>query len=366
MRWLFFGLIVVHGMIHLLGFAKGFGIAELPQLTAPISRLAGTAWLAAALTLLGTATLLILAPRAWWTVGLPAVLVSQTVIVLSWRDAKLGTFVNVLLLAGVVYGFAAHGPFGLRAEYSREARRRLSPPPSPPLVTELDLAQLPDPVRRYVRATGSVGQPRVRDFRATWRGRIRATAADGWIPFTAEQHNFLVEPARFFLMNAVRSGLPVDVFHSFRDGSATMRVRLLSLFPLADGAGADFTRAETVTLLNDRCLFAPAALVDAPIRWDVLDERSVRARYAVGPNEIQAVLSFNRDGDLVDFSSEDRLAASADGKHFTRLPWSTPVGAYRSFGPRRAPTRGEGRWHAPGGEFAYLEIELLALEYNVR
>ena len=38
----------VHGLIHLMGFAKGFGYADLPQLTQPISRAWGLAWLAAA------------------------------------------------------------------------------------------------------------------------------------------------------------------------------------------------------------------------------------------------------------------------------------------------------------------------------
>ena len=55
--------------------------------------------------------------------------------------------------------------------------------------------------------------------------------------FTAEQHNFLGEPARFFLMDARRGRLPVDVFHAFHDQSASMRVRLLSLIPLVDASG---------------------------------------------------------------------------------------------------------------------------------
>ena len=32
--------------------------------------------------------------------------------------------------------------------------------------------------------------------------------------------------------------------------------------------------AETVTLFNDMCLFAPAALVGAPVRWTEIDART--------------------------------------------------------------------------------------------
>jgi hypothetical protein len=31
-------LLVIHGLLHLMGFLKAFGLAELPQLTGPISQ----------------------------------------------------------------------------------------------------------------------------------------------------------------------------------------------------------------------------------------------------------------------------------------------------------------------------------------
>lgn len=83
-------LFVVHGLIHLLGFAKGVGHVDLPQLTEPVSPAMGLLWLAAGL-LRGAATAaLFLAPRWWWAVGAVALVMSQAVIVTSWSDAKRG------------------------------------------------------------------------------------------------------------------------------------------------------------------------------------------------------------------------------------------------------------------------------------
>lgn len=366
MRWAFFIVIAVHGLVHLLGFAKAFGLAELPGLAQPVSNAMGVAWLAAAVAMLSAAALFLLSPRLWWIAGGAAVLLSQIVIVSAWSDAKFGTVANAIVLAGIVYAFASQGPPSFRAEYRRAVEARLQQPVSPPLVTEADLAALPHLVQRYLRVTGAVGQPRVHHVRARWRGRIRASRNAAWMPFTAVQHNFLDEPARFFLMEARRAGVPVDVLHIFRHESATMRVRLLSLVPLVSARGADLDRAETVTLFNDLCLLAPAGLVDPAIAWEPLDPRSVRARYTAGANTISAVLTFNDAGELVDFVSDDRSMASPDGAAFTRLRWSTPASGYRRFGSRRALSRGEGRWHPPDGEFAYLELELLDLEVNAR
>jgi hypothetical protein len=365
----FVAVIVLHGLIHLMGPAKAFGQAELAQLTTPISRTMGVAWLAAAVALLATAALLALSFRSWWIMGLIAVVLSQAVIVSAWGDAKFGTIANVLLLAGVVYGFMSQGPLSFAAEYRREVEARLAEaPPSPAPLTEADLAPLPEPVQRYLRLTGSVGQPRPHHVRATWRGRIRSGPEDPWMAFTAEQYNFLAEPSRFFLMDARRAGLPVDVLHAYRDGQASMRVRLLSMIPLVDERGPAMTRAETVTLLNDMALFAPPALADPTLqpdlRWEAIDARSARVRYTVGDNEVSAVLEFNEADELVDFVSDDRLAASPDGSEFRQWRWSTPVRDYRSFGDLRVMSRGEGLWHAPEGTYSYIELELLELEIN--
>jgi hypothetical protein len=120
-----------------------------------------------------------------------------------------------------------------------------------------------------------------------------------------------------------------------------------------------------VTLLNDLCLLAPGALAGPGLRWEVIDDRSARVHYTVGPNTVSAVLHFDDAGELIDFVSDDRLVASRDGKTFTRQRWSTPVSSYQSLGGLRVMRHGEGRWH-PSAEpqFAYIELDLVDLELH--
>jgi hypothetical protein len=241
---------------------------------------------------------------------------------------------------------------------------RLARPGPSSLVTEADLERLPEPVRAYLRVTGAVGRPRVRHFHATWRGRIRQGPDDEWMEFTAEQHNFVDEPARFFRMDARRGALPVDVLHVYREGKATMGVRLLSLVSLVNVSGPAMDRAETVTVFNDLSLLAPSALSDPAIRWTAVDAHTARASYTVGSETIDAELRFDDDGYLIDFISDDRMAATPDGTGFTPMRWSTPVGNYRDVGGRQVVTRGEGRWHAPEGVYPYIELELIDLRFD--
>ncbi len=48
MRIVFSLLLTIHALIHIMGFAKGFGYAALSQLKIPISRPMGVLWLTVA------------------------------------------------------------------------------------------------------------------------------------------------------------------------------------------------------------------------------------------------------------------------------------------------------------------------------
>ncbi len=201
MRWAFVALMALHALLHVLGFAKSFGLARIPQLKQPISHALGVMWLSAALLILGSLVALGVWPKWWWALASVALVVSQIAIITSWPDAKFGTFANVVLLLGVIHGFLTQGPTSFRAQLERDASRGLAAF-TPAIVLEADLAALPEPVRSYLRGAGVVGRPRVRDYRVQFCGRIRSGALAPWMPFHAEQRSTVQPPSRLFLMDA--------------------------------------------------------------------------------------------------------------------------------------------------------------------
>ena len=369
LRWLLVVVVAGHGLVHLLGVAKGFGWADVAQLTQPIGVGGAVLWLLAAAVVLSAAGFLALgAPTWWWVIALAAAAISQVAIATSWSDARAGTIVNLLLVLAAGYGLASEGPTSFHAEYRERAAQALPDmDPSPAVLDESDLVDLPGPLASYIRRSGAVGRPRVVSFQADFHGRIRSGPDAAWMPFAGQQVNtYGPRPRRIFLMDATRSGLPVTVLHVFADTTATMRVKLLSLFPVVDASGPEMDRAETVTVFNDLVVMAPGAIVDAPVTWTAIDARHVRGEFTDGDQTVSAVLTFDAEHDLVDFVSDDRTAASSDGKTFTQRRWSTPLAGHRDSLGRRILTSGEGVWHsgAPGGSFTYLEFHLDALAYN--
>jgi hypothetical protein len=355
-------LLALHGAIHLLGFARGFALAEVAALRQPISRAGGVLWLLAAVLFVASAALLYLAPGRWWVAAAPALILSQLLILGAWSDARFGTVANVLVLVPLLVTLLGMAPWSLAAEFEREVARR---PPAPAVgpgdvVTEADLAPLPPPVRQYLRRAGAVGRPHVRGFRARFRGRIRNGLDGPWMDFVAEQRTVVDPPARLFLIDASRAGVPFQALHAFIGPHATMRVRVAALVEVVDARGPEMDRSETVTFFNDLCVLAPGALLDVPVRWEPLDERSVRATYTQGSETISAVLTFDAQGDLTGFVSEDRYMSS-DGRTYLKHPWSTPLRDFHDYAGGRLARRGEAIWRLPGGDFTYGEFVLESL-----
>jgi hypothetical protein len=221
------------------------------------------------------------------------------------------------------------------------------------------------PVQNYLRFTGSVGKPKVVNVRVTWRGTMRTKLDGDWLPIRAWQVNFFDDPARFFYIESSMYGLPFDGFHAYVADSATMQIKVGELFQVVDARGPKMNRGETVTMLNDMCLLAPATLISHSLRWEAIDSVTVRGFFSNQGNTISAVLTFDPSGPLKDFVSDDRYL-SEDGKTYLSYPWSTPVREYGEFGGRKIASVGEAIWHMPQGEYAYGRFTVEELEVNCR
>lgn len=367
MKYILVALLIIHGLIHLLGFVKAFDLAQPAQLQAPITRPLGVLWLVAALLLVGSGGMVLVAARWWWLPAALGIVLSQILIISAWGDAKAGTIANVLLLLPLVVAALAVAPWNFRAQYERAVAvgfQQSAPQAPVKLLTAADMAHLPPVVQRYLAFVGAVGQPQVWNYRVRFRGALRNGPDDQWMPVVVDQQSFVNPPARLFLVEASMFGVPFTAFHQYVGPSATFQVKVAALLKVVDAKGTEMNQSETVTLLNDMFLLAPATLIDPHIVWEEVDPLTVRATWTNVGNTVSAVVSFDQSGALVNFVSEDRYRTS-DGKQYARLRWSTPVRAWREVDGRKVFSAGEAVWTLPSGEFAYGRFDFADIQYNV-
>ncbi|MEL6925368.1 MAG: DUF6544 family protein, partial [Bacteroidota bacterium] len=339
-------LVGVHALIHLAGFLKAFGLAELRELSQPISKTMGTLWLLGSLLFLLFAAMYLIKNSYWWGVGLLAVLVSQLLIIQSWPEAKYGTIVNVIVLLVAVVGFSEWSFERAFQRTAKENRIASRPALSVGSVTSQDLVHLPAPVKRYLQYAGVVGKPKIKNVGIRFNGQMRGREQD-WFDFTSEQYNCFEKPSRLFFMKGVVKGLPTTAYHKYNVTTAFMKVKILSMLPVVDIEGDELFKTETVTYFNDLCLFAPAALIDKNIHWEQLDDQTAKATFTNQGISISAVLHFNEEGQLINFVSDDRKEIN-EHKY---LRFSTPVRKYKNFNGYQLPSYGEAIWHYPEGTF---------------
>ena len=359
LRILFTALLLLHGVIHLMGFLKAVGAANLPQL-GMVSRRAGLFWLLAAVLFVAATVLYLMKHSSWIYLALAAVIVSQTLILFSWKEAKWGTIANMIVLPVVLLSFTSHQ---FEKKYRSDAREqfRIRAAGSVPLITEADLQHLPPPVQQYLRYCEVVDKPRITNMRVVFEGQMRGKDQD-WFPFTAEQYSFFDDPVRLFFMKGRMKGVVVPGYHRYVGVDASMNIRLFGLKDVVNLSGPELSKGETVILFNDWCLMAPGTLIDPRIRWEQLDQNRAKATFTNDSITVSAVLYFNQKGQLLDFISEDRY--EVDRKQW--FTFSTPVSEYRTFDGRKAANYGEALWHYPEGAFTYGRFRIKSIEYNVK
>ncbi len=228
-------------------------------------------------------------------------------------------------------------------------------------MTEADLAPLPPLLQTYLRRCGAVGRPRVRNLRVEFDAQMRSSATSPWMPARATQYEFFDPPARLFHMTASRAGIPIDVLHEYIGDAATFEVRIAGLIPVVKQSGPSLTHDETVTLMNDVLVLAPAAVVDLPFTFAPVDDRSVRATFRNVGFDVEAALGFDADGDLVDFRSADRAHSRKQGDAI----WSTPISDYADVDGIRVGTHGDANWVDATGEWTYGRFVVRSIAYNV-
>lgn len=349
-------LLALHGLIHVMGFVKGFGLAAVDALQLAISRPWGLVWLFAAVLMLAAAGLRAAGSGAWWMLAAPAIVVSQVLVIAFWQDAKFGTIANVLLLLATVVGFggwrfdqsAANAVRGLIARVDGAA---------PAALLAADLAGLPPIVRTWVSRSGAVGRPRPRVVHLRQRGEMQ-TARDGkWMPFRSEQWFTPTDPGFVWVVDVTAGpGLHMAGRDEYREGRGSMRIELLSLVPVVDAGGPKIDQGALVRYLAEGIWF-PAHATARDLRWEAIDATSARATIQDGETTASGVFTFTEDGDLLRFEARRYHDETLED-------WVVEVdaGGHGELGGLRVPLRTSITWKLADGPWTWLRLEVVALD----
>jgi len=191
------------------------------------------------------------------------------------------------------------------------------------------------------------------------KGKFRMKPDQEWYPMTAEEY-YKVDPPSFVWFGKI-STFPffsVTAGDKYTAGKGGMYIKLLSLFTVADAKGADMDQGAMVRYLNE-AMWHPTTFLADYIRWKPIDDRSARVIMTDRGLSVSATCHFNDKGEMVNFTA-DRIYAETK----TKEEWYTPLVEYREFNGIRIPYRGGAVWKLEQGDFHYIDVEIVEIDYN--
>lgn len=356
-----FAVILLHGVIHLMGFAKAFHLGNINQLTIDISKPVGLLWLLTFLLFILSAAMGFLNNEKWTIVCLTAIALSQLLIFLSWQDAKFGTLLNFVLLLLVLPIFGSN-QFKKMIVAEQCAVLKTAIPADLQAVTENDLQPLPPMVQQWLRHSGVVGKPRVTTVRLKQTGKMKLKPGSNWMDFTATQYFQTQKPA--FVWSTRVSMMPL-VFFDGRDklenGTGSMQIKLLSLIHLVNENNTPPLNSGTALRYLGEISWFPSAALNDYISWEEVDSLRAKATLKLSTQTEEGLFTFAPNGELLAFEAERFYGSGTDA---TKERWLITHTGYKDFDGTRIPYRSTVTWKLKEGDFSWLQVEITALEVN--
>ena len=271
---------------------------------------------------------------------------------------RLPALAGLAGVAAIGAELAGHRAFARLIREDVEALRARACPGRAGVVTEEMLADLPNPVRRYLRYTGVVGKPFPGTVRLRQKGRMRL--GQRWVALEAEEH-YSVRPPGFVWAGTARLGpLPVARARDmYAGGQGRLQVKVASLWPVADASGAQMDQGEMMRYLSEMIWF-PAAFLAGNISFEAVDDSSARVTLTDHGRTATGTLVFDAEGRVADFVAQRYRTPGASSPD----TWSTPFTGYGEFEGLRLPTRGTAVYKLPAGDLEYIDVTVTELRYD--
>lgn len=359
---IFLFILVIHGLIHLLGFIKAFNLSQVNQLTVFISKPIGLIWLFSAILFLATSALVLFNKQWVWIPAIIAVITSQILIFISWEDAKFGTFPNVIIL---IFAILSFGAWNFNTLIDKELDSLLSQPngENTGIITKEMLTPLPSPVQRWLTDIGITGQAPIHTAYFEQKGMMKLKPDQkDWAPAEIDQYVTTDHPG--FIWKVRMKMLPlIDIVgrDKFQAGSAEMTIKIGSLFPVVNERNNQKTNQSTLQRYLMEMPWYPSAALSPYITWEEIDDHSAKATMNYEGVTGSAIFYFNDSGEFLRVSA---MRYKESDKNAEPIECIGEAKEYKIIEGLKIPAKIEVSWVLDEGIFTWYKLEILNVRYN--
>ncbi len=232
--------------------------------------------------------------------------------------------------------------------------------------TEKDISNLPEPVQRYFRYCGYIGKEKITNAKIVWDDvNFKMSSNKPWVRIKYEQYNFVSDPSRFAYIYTKMFGLiPFEGRDKYLDGRGNMLGRIAKRITLFDVKGAEINISAAVTYLSES-LIVPACALQKYISWAPIDQNHAKASIEYNGVKAEGVFTFDDDGRLTKFETEERYMDTGNGKS-EKHKWTVVVDSYIEKGNIKISSKAKAIWNLPDGDYEYFNGTIMDILYNCK
>ena len=361
LRFVFIAILLLHGLIHLLGFVKGFKLAEVSQLMMPISKARGILWMLSFLLLLTAAALFAGRNNWWWVFGIAGAVLSQVLIFGTWQDAKFGTIANLIVLLVGIKSFALWRFDGMVQTEVKQMFQAATVADTG-IVTVENIAHLPPAVQKWLTQSGVVGKEKCTAVRLRQKVEMKMKPEQtDWVKAEAQQYFTLNEPS-FVWQVSIQMMRFMEVVgrDKFMDGKGQMLIKPFGLVSIVNAADGKIDQGTLQRYLAEIVWF-PSAALSSYITWEAIDSVSAKATMSYKGTTGSGIFYFDPEGQFDKFVTQRYMGSGAEA---VLHDWVITTQETRNLNGIKIPVKLEVTWKLEEGDFNWLKLEITEIEYN--
>ena len=362
MKYFLSTLIFLHAAIHLMGFVKGFKLAQIQSLSSEISATSAIFWFLAFALFVISVMGFLLEKNLWLVFAVLAVIISSVLIINTWSDAKFGMIPNIIVLVVVMISLSS---LSMNKMITRETDEILYAVKTsdPAIITDSDIQELPVPVQRWIQNTGMIGKPAIQSAYIKQKALMKMKPEQkDWIPAEAEQYTVMDVPAFIWTVSMNMAPLiKIKGRDKFVDGKGEMLIKMNSLFNVVNEKGERMDEGTLQRYLGE-LVWLPSLALSPYIAWEAIDNYSAKATMKYNGTSGSGTFYFDEKGDFIKFIALRYKGNDADAK---RYPWILTVDDYAVFEGIKVPSKMKATWKLEERDWTWLDLEITDIKYNI-
>ena len=228
--------------------------------------------------------------------------------------------------------------------------------------TEELIKELPEPLKKYLRVCGYIEKAVPVNANVYWNESwLKMSPVKEWSKLYTTQFNSVQPIGRVAYMKIL--GMPVAARDLYRDGYGEMNVKLFNLIKVAFDNSKEVAQSALITTFCEFMLIPGYLLLDN-LKWEQIDEHSVRGTLVDNGIEVSGIFYFNEEGLFTHFETLDRFF-TVDKNVYKKVKFSIVVESYQIQDNLKIAEKVKVMWHLPEGDFAYYKGTIGRIKFNL-